>query len=336
MVGKEVQASAGSAWRKAQKRIRDCRLAFTTCIGAGIGLLRNERFEIVVVDEASQQTEPASIVPLVKGCKMAILVGDHVQLRATVQKHAALYEYDISLFERLYKQTTPSSVRKVMLDTQYRMHRSICVFSSNEFYDGKLKTGVADDERPVPQSAFHWPVTSPGGVTARMLFIQCAETEDLGRQSKSNNGQAELCRDIWKLLSSPPEKLGPGQSTYTPSIAVLTPYVRQVELLKKYLPSAHISTIDGFQGREADIVLFVTVRCNAHHEIGFLKDMRRLNVAMTRAKVGLLVIGDRATLTQGDDVESAATWRRLLDSLSLWDLCRNHSPASKARDDIST
>lgn len=167
MAGKELYTSY-SAMNKARDQIKKCRLIFTTCIGAGLGLLRSELFETVIIDEASQQTEAASLVPLVKGCRTAILVGDHVQLGATVQKHAVLQQFDISLFERLYKNQQPQGigskdvsdsasrhVSKVMLDTQYRMHSSICKFSSDEFYDGKLLTGISDNVRPLESSVSH-------------------------------------------------------------------------------------------------------------------------------------------------------------------------------------
>lgn len=326
MMGKEL-AEDFKAQRVARKRIQGARLVFTTCIGAALGLLRNEEFDTVVIDEASQQTEPMTLVPLVKGCTKAILVGDHVQLRATVQPLAQLQDYDVSLFERLYHEAGPS-VQKVMLDSQYRMHREICSFSSEEFYDGRLCTAVPDDTRSLPESQFPWSVSQHGAAAkSRMVFVQCSSVEDIGRRSKGNAGQAKLCQSICtKLLTAPTpssasSSASPSRSSSSQapsySIAVLTPYTRQVEILRPLLPSAIIlSSIDGFQGREADIVIFVTVRCNVHGEIGFLRDLRRLNVVMTRAKIGCIVIGDRVTLMGGADGEaSVMTWRRLVAKL---------------------
>jgi superfamily I DNA and/or RNA helicase len=103
MAGKEIY-TCYSALNRARDQIKKCRLVFITCIGAGLGLLLSESFDSVIIDEASQQTEPASLVPLVKGCQKDILVGDHVQLGAMVQKHAVLQGFSISLFEKLYKQ----------------------------------------------------------------------------------------------------------------------------------------------------------------------------------------------------------------------------------------
>lgn len=324
MMGKEL-AQDFKAQRLARKRIQGARLVFTTCIGAALGLLRDEEFSTVIIDEASQQTEPMTLVPLVEGCSKAVLVGDHVQLRATVQPLAQVQDYDVSLFERLYHEDG-SKIQKVMLDSQYRMHREICSFSSDEFYDGRLGTAVPDDTRPLPDSQFPWPISAHDEASkARMVFVQCSSVEDIGRKSKGNAGQASLCHSICTKLLAAPTSTSPSSSTSPPSssqtpsysIAVLTPYNRQIEILRTLLPSAIIiSSIDGFQGREADIVIFVTVRCNVHGEIGFLNDLRRLNVVMTRAKSGCIVIGDKATLTEGaEEDESVRVWRRLIARL---------------------
>ena len=317
MLGKELREDF-KAQKVAAKRIRDARLVFTTCIGAALGLLRNETFGTVIVDEASQQTEPMSLVPLVKGCKKAILVGDHVQLRATVQPLAVVQGFDISLFERLYHLES-ANINKVMLDTQYRMHREICSFSSRKFYGGRLHTAVPDASRPLPDSQFPWPPSrEDAGRKSRMVFLQCFGTEDIGQKSKSNQSQITLCRSVCAKLQAVPAlpTLETRQEPPSYSIAVLTPYARQGERLRAVLPSnVVVSSIDGFQGREADIIIFVTVRCNVHAEIGFLKDLRRLNVVMTRAKTACIVIGDRGTLTKSNEEESVRVWRRLIEML---------------------
>ena len=314
MLGKDLNENPAGR-RRAQKQIKECRLIFTTCIGAGLGLLRSEMFDTVVVDEASQQTEPQTLVPLTKGCSKAILVGDHVQLGATVSPHAEALGFEQSLFERLYR--SPDSEGrfcKVMLDMQYRMQASICGFSSAEFYEGRLKTAVQEDDRPLLPSSFPWP-SIVDGKRERVFFVQCNAPEDLGRRSKSNAGQAALTQQICKGLQT---VTGHATDLTLPSVAVLAPYARQVELLKGLQTSpVQVNSIDGFQGREADVVVFVTTRCNPHCEIGFLKDLRRLNVVMTRAKSACIIIGDRATLTGGDKTEKATQmWTRLLDSLT--------------------
>ncbi|KAL7958767.1 RNA dependent RNA polymerase domain-containing protein [Trichoderma compactum] len=332
LAGQEVHSSH-DAMRQAKKRVKAAGIIFTTGIGAGLGLLRDQVFDTVIVDEASQQTEPASLVPLAKGCEKAILVGDHVQLRPTVQSIALALDFDVSLFERLYTRdkTTPNMV-KVMLDTQYRMHPSICSFISKEFYEAKLLSGLNDQDRPMPHSSFPWPISPAANSWAhlpRMIFIECSGREDLGHKSKSNKEQADLCHSICKLLrtakatSSTKTDANGAQATNDASIAVLTPYSRQPEILQRSLsgiPNVEISSIDGFQGREADIVIFVTVRCNESREIGFLKDLRRTNVALTRARFGMIVVGNKATLTGGrEEEESTRMWTRFMDQLSSVD-----------------
>ncbi|EXK24346.1 hypothetical protein FOMG_18917 [Fusarium oxysporum f. sp. melonis 26406] len=327
MAGQEIHSNR-KALEKATQMIQHSDTIFTTCIGAGIGLLRLEQFDTVIVDEASQQTEPSSLVPLVKGCSRAILVGDHVQLRPTVNQTALALDFDVSLFERLYTKAkvegTKSGLSTLMLDTQYRMHPKLCDFSSKEFYEGKLKSGISISDRQLITCNFPFPRTTALGEKdhplaydyERAIFISCETKEMPGQKSKENRGQAELCVQICNLLTCPPTKEGT-----THSIAVLTPYTRQAEALKRMLSSIsqkiEVSSIDGFQGREADIIVFVTVRCNEHREIGFLKDMRRMNVALTRARSALIVVGNRATLTGGmAGEESSMMWRRLLGSLT--------------------
>ena len=318
-----------AARRKALKRVQEARLIFTTCVGAGVGLLRKEEFANVIIDEASQQTEPASLIPLVKGCERVILVGDHVQLRATVGKHSQLVDFDVSLFERLWNSTNEVAIRKVMLDTQYRMHPDICQFPSAEFYEHKLLTGPSCHNILLAQSLFNWPSRRMQNGTlkrSRCVFIQCSHPEDLGQKSKSNKGQADICQEVFHQLSTPAActAVPPGSQNVEEhpkqSIVILTPYTRQAELLRKLCPGVAVSSIDGFQGQEADIVIYVTVRCNLQGETGFLKDLRRLNVALTRAKAGLIIIGDQETLTMRKEEASVAVWTRLIDALVSVDL----------------
>lgn len=309
MVGRDLSNDL-PARRQAQRRIKAARLVFTTCVGAGLGLLRTEGFDVVIIDEASQQTEPATLIPLVKGCFRAILVGDHVQLRAIVQQHAVVTGFDVSLFERHYTNSEREDVAKEMLDQQYRMHRTICDFSSYEFYQGKLGTAVEDSERSIPASLFPW------SNEKRLIWLECSTPEDVGRQSKANLGQAERCKRVVQLLSTIPELSPPSCPKGKPSMAILTPYTRQKELLQSSIPDLEVSSIDGFQGREADIIIFVTVRCNAYNDMGFLTDMRRLNVVMTRARMGVILIGNKGTLTGQADgnghEDSKRVWERLI------------------------
>lgn len=143
-----------SGRKKAQKFIRECRLIFTTCSDTWFGLLR-EKFSVVNDDDALQQTEPVLLVPLVKDCQRVVLVGDHMQLCETILEHAILQQYDVSLFERLYRRhrqppELDRSFCRVMLDTQCRMYEDVCTLSSAGVYEGKLLACVAPNKRPLP------------------------------------------------------------------------------------------------------------------------------------------------------------------------------------------
>lgn len=299
---------------KAKRRVKAAKIVFSTCIGSSLGLLRNEMFDIVIIDEASQQTEGCALVPLVKGCQRAVLVGDHVQLRPTVRPEVAALGGDCSLFERLFTSSRGEGFGRLMLDTQYRMHSSLCDFPSTEFYRGRLITGLRDSERGLEKTGFSWPKGDKRGV-----WVECADREEVEGKSKVNKGQAGVCLGVCTLLATAAD----GEKGVGQTVAVLTPYAKQVDLLKRVLGHVmgsglvEVSSIDAFQGREADVVVFVTVRCNEKREIGFLTDMRRLNVALTRARRGLVVIGNRGTLTNGDDEESAAVWKRLVGVLEV-------------------
>lgn len=305
MEGKEIN-SRSKVKRLALERIQQSRLIFTTCAGAGLGLLRDEKFQIVIIDEASQQTEPMSLIPLSKGCTRAILVGDHVQLRVSAHKHAKVTDLEISLFERLYNScdVVDGGLSKVMLNVQYRMHPQICNFPSQEFYDAKLTTDDSCSSNSLQPSRFPWPIvaTATGKVLSRRVFVPCLAEEDIGYRSKGNIDQVKLCKEVYQLLTNAPSHDNGHEGNISPpsSIAILTPYTRQVKILKDHLPSATtISSIDAFQGQEADIIIYVTVRCNPHGDLGFLSDLRRLNVVLTRAKAGLIVIGCPRTLSNG-------------------------------------
>jgi len=287
-------------------------LVFATCDGAGLGLLRREQFEIVLIDSASQQTEPESLVPLSKGCQRAIFVGDHAQSRATVRRHGDIADFAISLFEKHYTRHCTPGVAKVMLDTQYSIHPTICDFSSREFYQNKLKS--ANSSLTLPPSKFPWPENN------RMVFLQSHASEDLGHSSKTNEGQTRLCQRVYDQLQIPStNQSGPSKrNAKQVEIVIVTPYTRQKHILERAVPGPEICTVDEYQDRLADIVIFVSVRCNVHLDIGSLRDIRLLNAVLTGARAGIILIGDRLTLTGPSescyDVESKAIWARLLES----------------------
>ena len=201
---------------------------------------------------------------------------------------------------------------------QYRCSSQLVAFPSSQFYGGRLRSGLRSTDRIIHPSAFPWPTLRHGQPRPSMnpypcVFIQCGVIESLGGQSKHNSGQIEIVKAVVKLLNSPPPSSSSPPSisqTSAPSIALLTPYSKQRDALKRLsLPNTTSSTIDGVQGREYDYVVFSTVRCNADGEIGFLRDERRLNVAWTRARYGRIIVGDRSTLEGGEGNE---VWKEAL------------------------
>jgi len=257
-------------------------------------LLQDKWFDMVVIDEACQSTEPGCWVPILKADKI-VLAGDHKQLPPTVlSREAASEGFALSLLERLVGIYGEKIHR--MLDVQYRMNSAIMNFSSGHFYDNEL---IAHD------SVQDHLLTDFDNVQANELtklpieFIDSAgagwdeevETEGL---SKFNPQEAHLVvTKVRQLVDSGVDPLG---------IAVIAPYAAQVRYLRDQLAqtagagSVEVDTVDGFQGREKEAVIISTVRSNGKGEIGFLGDERRMNVALTRAKRKLIVIGDSATL----------------------------------------
>lgn len=237
-----------------------------------------------------------------------------VQLRPTVRKMGKVLEFDVSLLERLYTHVEKPRMRKTMLDVQYRSPEELMAFPSREFYEGKLKTGLsnsADILRILSTSSFPWP--NRGGALIPTVFIQCSTEEDMGGMSKSNLGQVELVEQILPMLTTPKDDSPQPSDEVSPlaslKITVLTPYTKQIQALRHRLPSSvPCSTVDAFQGRESDIIIFSTVRCNPEGDIGFLEDARRLNVMWTRARLALIIVGDRQTMC------GSPLWKRAIES----------------------
>ena len=242
---------------------------------------------------------------------LVVLTHLSVQLRPTVRHMAKALEYDVSLLERLYKTAYDvGGMTKTMLDVQYRSPRELNAFPSKEFYEDKLKTseGNAEVANFLALSKFPWP--DRNGTVIPTVFLQCGEEEDMGSRSKSNEGQVQVVHELLPLLRSLQNPDTPEESRLSDlKITVLSPYTKQIQALRHRLPSSvTCSTIDSFQGRESDIIIFSTVRCNVEGDVGFLDDPRRLNVMWTRARLALIIVGDRRTLS-GNPL-----WKRALDA----------------------
>jgi regulator of nonsense transcripts 1 len=265
-----------------------------TCAGAGDPRLANFRFRRLLIDEATQAVEPESMIPLVMGTKQLILVGDHCQLGPVIlNKAAARAGLSQSLFERLML----LGVKPVRLAVQYRMHPAISEFPSNTFYEGALQNGITVAERTRPQVLFPWPTDRP-----HMFYVQ------LGSEEISASGTSYLNRTeaaavekiVTHLLKSgvAPTQIGiitpyEGQRAH-----VVTTMARSGPLRQALYAEIEVASVDSFQGREKDYIILSCVRSNEHQGIGFLADPRRLNVALTRAKYGLIVLGNPKVLSK--------------------------------------
>ncbi|XP_044492825.1 regulator of nonsense transcripts 1 homolog isoform X2 [Mangifera indica] len=266
-----------------------------TCVGAGDPRLANFRFRQVLIDESTQATEPECLIPLVLGAKQVVLVGDHCQLGPVIMcKKAARAGLAQSLFERLVL----LGLKPIRLQVQYRMHPSLSEFPSNSFYEGTLQNGVTVNERQSTGIDFPWPVPN------RPMFFYV----QMGQEEISASGTSYLNRteaaNVEKIVTTFL------RSGVVPSqIGVITPYEGQRAYIVNYMSrngalrqqlykEIEVASVDSFQGREKDYIILSCVRSNEHQGIGFLNDPRRLNVALTRARYGIVILGNPKVLSK--------------------------------------
>ncbi|TDQ11440.1 AAA domain-containing protein [Pedobacter metabolipauper] len=265
-----------------------------TLVGANYYTIRNLTFNTVVIDEAGQALEPACWIPILKASKV-ILAGDHCQLPPTIKSaDAARKGLSTTLLEKCALQF-PEAV--TVLEEQYRMNEQIMGYSSRIFYNDQLKAHETVAQRTLFASDNPLSFIDTAG---------CAFDEKAEGTSVTNPEEAVF------LLKHLRQYLAELAAHYTlanfPTIGIISPYQQQIRVLKElvlndpelqeYTAYLTVNTIDSFQGQERDIVYLSLTRSNAERSIGFLADIRRMNVAMTRAKQKLVVIGDSTTLSR--------------------------------------
>ena len=282
----------------------------STLVGASNRNIRSLTFETVFIDEAAQALEPGCWIPIAKGQRV-VLAGDHHQLPPTVKSEKAAREgLRETLFEKCIKRQS-STAR--MLTVQYRMHEQIMAFSSEQFYDGQLEAhpsvryaGLdAYDESFAPDLPVEFLDTAGLG------FLEITIPES---RSTANPEEADL---LLKRLTQLLQLLEPyDQAEHEQNhdqdrltVGVIAPYRAQINYLKDAIEEnddlngllkhgmLSVGTVDSFQGQERDIIAISLTRSNNHGEIGFLSDIRRMNVGMTRARRKLLLVGDSSTLS---------------------------------------
>ncbi|KAL3807904.1 hypothetical protein ACHAXA_008408, partial [Cyclostephanos tholiformis] len=276
----------------------DAHIVTTTLGTAGNRALEAaNKFEVVVIDEAANCVEPSTLAGLQLGSSHAILVGDPQQLPATIfNVSGRSTKYDRSLFQRLEE----AGHHVHLLDTQYRMHPDISDFPRRIFYGGLLLDGPnvkhAEYGNPLKRLVFQ-----KFQAFRSFTVLDLESTEERGGTSLSNAGEAHLALHLFENL----RKGTDGQSVSS-RVAVITPYAQQASLLRRtfsnslgpgYERFVEISSVDAFQGREANIVIFSCVRAAGSNGIGFLSDVRRMNVALTRSKHFLFIIANTRCIT---------------------------------------
>ncbi|KAK2753468.1 hypothetical protein FQN54_007858 [Arachnomyces sp. PD_36] len=320
--------------------IRESKVVLATLHGAGGHQLKNQQFDVIVIDEASQALEAQCWVPLLSASK-AVLAGDHLQLPPTIKssnqkeetsetkgksktakgakangkeekekpddgatKSSKQMTLELTLFDRLLS-LHGSSIKK-MLTTQYRMHEEIMRFPSDELYESKLIASDAVKARLLKDLPYEvedtddtreplvFYDTQGGDFPERTEDEVIGKTKNLLAESKSNEMEAALvAKHVGQLVEA---------GVNPEDIAVITPYNAQLALLSQALrekyPGIELGSVDGFQGREKEAVVVSLVRSNPDHEVGFLGEKRRLNVAMTRPKRHLCVCGDSETISR--------------------------------------
>lgn len=290
----EQEAAELSSWANSLEQrlidmiLDDAQVIACTLVGAAHPVLDQRKFRTAIVDEAAQALEPATWIPITKASKI-VLTGDPFQLPPTVKSNeAAKKGFNITMIEKCLKRIQQVN----LLNIQYRMNEVIMGFSNRQFYNNELMAapGVKEHRLDIEMNA---PV----------IFIDTAgcgfdEKVHHAYQSKYNPEEFQVLREHLYLIAEAFLEKEP------PSIAIISPYREQALHIEKELKEdpnvskldLSINTIDGFQGQEKDLVFISLVRSNTKGEIGFLTDYRRMNVAMTRARKQLIIVGDSATI----------------------------------------
>lgn len=291
--------------RRIQQEILDsAHVLCATLSGSGHEIFQglNVEFETVIIDEAAQSIELSALIPLKYGCSKCILVGDPKQLPPTVlSRQAAKYQYEQSLFARM-----EGNHRKDvhLLDVQYRMHPEISAFPSRTFYDSRLRDG--GDMAKLRARPWH---RSQVFAPYRFFDVEGMSKSAPKGRSLINEAEIDIALAMYERLTSDAPKYD-----FRGKIGIITPYKGQLTRLKQtfsmrygdsILSAIEFNTTDAFQGRESEIIIFSCVRASTTG-IGFLNDVRRMNVGLTRAKCSLWVLGNSQALVQGE------FWRALV------------------------
>lgn len=268
--------------------IQSSQIICATLIGIDSKYTRDLKFGTVIIDEASQALEPECWNAILKA-ERVFLVGDHLQLPPTVKSKKAM---ELGLDKTLLHHLADHITHSYLLDVQYRMNDKILSYSNKSFYDGKLSSD---------SSVAEWTLDRDASPLVLIDTSGCGFDEEFDYKSRSISNVSEYGIIETYLLDNS-ERF----SAY--SCGIISPYAQQVRMIRTRIEDQEVlktwdiqvDTVDGFQGQEKDIICISLVRSNTSSEIGFLKDFRRLNVALTRAKKKLIIVGDFSTLSTYD------------------------------------
>lgn len=276
--------------------IKNADVVCTTTNSAANAILKKVRFETVIFDEAGMCLDPDILIPIIHGSQQLILVGDHKQLGPVVQnRECEKKAYTLSLMLRLIHQ----GIHPKILTEQYRMHPSLAEFPSKVFYDNKLKSGLKAEDRFIQNNFLKWP-----NENVPLLYWDQESQEEYYHSGISYYNRSEIGNISFLLQRMYNAGIKSKQ------IGIITPYLGQQIHLISMLPSKcnikdssfleelEIASVDAFQGREKDFIIFSTVRANTSFDIGFLKDSRRLCVSLTRCRYGLIIVGNAKTFSK--------------------------------------
>ena len=271
-----------------QARVVSC-----TLIGSAYRVMERRRFSTLFIDEAAQALEPACWAAILKADRV-VMGGDHQQLPPTVKRIQAAKEGLSQTLMQKIVDRWPQCVQ--LLTVQYRMNKEIMAFPSRWFYDGRLQAAPEVADRCVSplDTPLMWLDTSK---------LDYSERESRGK-SRSNSDEARL---VIHTLRDYIDMITPGRiENERIDFGIITPYRGQARLIRRLLKMQHyfrrlrrlitVGTVDGFQGQERDVIIISLVRDNADGQIGFLRDLRRMNVAITRARMKLIIVGNADTL----------------------------------------
>ncbi|KAL6493163.1 hypothetical protein OROGR_032922 [Orobanche gracilis] len=279
----------------------EAEIVFTTVSSSGRKLFSRltHGFDMVVIDEAAQASEVGVLPPLSLGAARCVLVGDPQQLPATViSKAAGTLLYSRSLFERFQQAGCPT----ILLSVQYRMHPHIRDFPSRYFYQGRLTDSESVVNRPDE-------IYYKDSLLRPYIFFDISygrESHRGGSVSYQNTQEAQFCVRLYEHLQRTLKLMGLVGKV---SVGIITPYKLQLKCLQREFKDVltsdegkgiYINTVDAFQGQERDVIIMSCVRAS-HHGVGFVADIRRMNVALTRARRALWVMGNANALVQSDD-----------------------------------